>query len=149
MSEPIKTRLNAAMQDALRTRAKARLGALRLVWAEFKRIEVDERIEIDDQRAIALMGKMVKQRRDSARQYRDAKRPDLAEQELAEIAVIEEFLPQPLDEAALLELIDRAIAQTGACSMRDMGKLMGTLKPQLQGRADMAQVSGLVKAKLA
>jgi len=144
----IKATINDAMKDAMRARAKERLGAIRLIQAEFKRIEVDERIEIDDARALAVLDKMVKQRRDSVKQYEDAGRQELADVELAEIDVIQEFLPKQLSDEEIAQLIDDAIAQTGASGMQDMGKLMGLLKPQLQGRADMGKVSGLVKSKL-
>jgi uncharacterized protein YqeY len=144
----IKATINDAMKDAMRARAKERLGAIRLIQAEFKRIEVDERIEIDDARALAVLDKMVKQRRDSVKQYEDAGRQELADVELAEIDVIQEFLPKQLSDEEIAQLIDKAIAQTGASGMQDMGKLMGVLKPQLQGRADMGKVSGLVKSKL-
>ena len=145
----LKLRVTDAVKDAMRARDKARLGTLRLVTAEFKRIEVDERIELDDARVLAILDKMVKQRVDSEKQYRDAGRADLADVEAAEIAVIREFMPAALDEAEIAELIAAAIAETGAESMRDMGKVMGVLKPKLQGRADMGAVSGLVKARLA
>ena len=144
----IKATINDAMKDAMRARAKERLGAIRLIQAEFKRIEVDERIEIDDARALAVLDKMVKQRRDSVKQYEDAGRQELADVELAEIDVIQEFLPKQLSDEEIAQLIDKAIAQTGASGMQDMGKLMGVLKPQLQGRADMGEVSQRVKAKL-
>ncbi len=144
----IKATINDAMKDAMRARDKQRLGTIRLIQAEFKRIEVDERIEIDDTRALAVLDKMVKQRRDSIKQYEDAGRQELADVELAEIDVIQEFLPKQLSEDEIAELVDKAIADTGAKGMQDMGKLMGVLKPQLQGRADMGKVSGLVKSKL-
>ncbi len=144
----IKATINDAMKDAMRARAKERLGAIRLIQAEFKRIEVDERIEINDARALAVLDKMVKQRRDSVKQYENAGRQELADVELAEIDVIQEFLPKQLSDEEIAQLIDKAIAQTGASGMQDMGKLMGVLKPQLQGRADMGKVSGLVKSKL-
>ena len=148
MSDSIKSTLNNAMKDAMRARAKERLGTIRLIQAEFKRVEVDERIDVSDERALSILDKMVKQRRDSIKQYEDAGRQELADQEIAEVSVIQEFLPQQLSEGEILELIDQAIAQTGASGMQDMGKLMGILRPQLQGRADMGAASGLIKAKL-
>ena len=148
MSDSIKSTLNNAMKDAMRARAKERLGTIRLIQAEFKRVEVDERIYVSDERALSILDKMVKQRRDSIKQYEDAGRQELADQEIAEVSVIQEFLPQQLSEGEILELIDQAIAQTGASGMQDMGKLMGILRPQLQGRADMGAASGLIKAKL-
>ena len=144
----IRATITDAMKDAMRARAKERLGAIRLIMAEFKRIEVDERIEIDDAHALAVLDKMVKQRRDSVKQYEDAGRQELADVELAEIDVIQEFLPKQLNEEEIAQLIEETIAQTGASGMQDMGKLMGVLKPQLQGRADMGKVSGLIKSKL-
>ena len=147
MSELVAT-IKAEMKAAMKARAKERLATIRLIQAEFKRIEVDERIDIDDARALAILDKMVKQRRDSASQYRDAGREELAAQEDAEIVVIQEFLPQQLSEAEISEAIDDALATIDASGMAAMGPLMGTLKPQMQGRADMGQVSRLVKAKL-
>ena len=141
--------IKAAMKAAMRAKDKPRLSSIRLMQAEFKRIEVDERITVDDQRALAVLDKMVKQRRDSAQQYTDAERTDLADQENYEIGVIQEFLPQQLSEADVLALIDAAIASTGATDMQGMGPVMGQLKPQLQGRADIGQVSKLVKDRLA
>ena len=147
MSELVAT-IKAEMKAAMKARAKERLATIRLIQAEFKRIEVDERIDIDDARALAILDKMVKQRRDSASQYRDAGREELAAQEDAEIAVIQEFLPQQLSEAEISGAIDAALATIDASGMAAMGPLMGILKPQMQGRADMGQVSRLVKAKL-
>lgn len=144
----LKDQLNAAVKDAMRAKDKARLGTLRMVTAAIKQVEVDERIELDDARVLALLDKQIKQRKDAARQYRDANRADLAEVEEAEIAVLQEFLPSPLTEAEIDALIDNAIAQTGAAGMQDMGKVMGELKPRLQGRADIGAVSGKVKARL-
>ena len=140
--------VKAAMKAALKAREKETLGTIRLIRAEFKRVEVDERIEIDDARAIAIMDKMVKQRRDSASQYRDADRPELANIEDAEIAVIQTFLPTQLSAKEIDALIDEALAGINAEGMAAMGTLMGKLKPQLQGRADMGEVSQRVKAKL-
>ena len=147
MSELVAT-IKAEMKAAMKARAKERLATIRLIQAEFKRIEVDERIDIDDARALAILDRMVKQRRDSASQYRDAGREELAAQEDAEIAVIQEFLPQQLSEAEISDAIDAALATIDASGMAAMGPLMGILKPQMQGRADMGQVSRLVKAKL-
>lgn len=144
----LKAQINAAVKDAMRAKEKERLGVLRLIMAEFKRIEVDERIELDDARVLAVLDKMLKQRRDSVQQYVDAGRDELAEQERFEIGVIQEFLPQPLSTEEVDQLIDAAIADTGASSMRDMGQVMGQLKPRMQGRADMAEVSKRIKAKL-
>ena len=133
----LKEQLTAAMKDAMRAKEKARLGVFRMALSAIKQIEVDERIEPDDARVLALLDKLIKQRKDSATQYRDAGRPELAETEEAEILVLQEFLPAQLSDDEIDALIDDAISQTGAAGMQDMGKVMGILKPQLQGRADM------------
>ena len=137
------------MKAAMKAKDKERLATIRLIQAEFKRVEVDERIEIDDERALSILDKMVKQRRDSAQQYQDAGRDELAARENDEIAVIQEFLPAQLGEDELIEMVDAAIAASGASGMQAMGAVMGQLKPQLAGRADMGAVSKLVKARLA
>ena len=144
----MKKQINDAMKDAMRAKDKARLGAIRLMQAEFKRIEVDERIEIDDARVLAVLDKMVKQRRDSINQYEAAGRQELADVENAEIAVIQDFLPAALSDEEISAMVQAAIEQTGASSMADMGKVMGIIKPQIQGRADAGALSGLVKAAL-
>lgn len=136
------------MKDAMRAKDKPRLGVIRLIQSEFKRIEVDERIELDDARVLTVLDKMNKQRRDSEQQYLDAGREELANQERFEISVIQEFLPAALSDEELATIIDQAIADSGAESMRDMGKAMGLIKPQVQGRADMGAVSQLLKSKL-
>lgn len=148
MSESLKKQITSAMKDAMRARAKERLGAIRLILSEIKRIEVDERIDVDDARLLAVLDKMVKQRRDSINQYENAGRQELADIEQAEIEVIQEFLPEPLSDEELAVMIDEAIAASGAESMRDMGKVMGILKPKIQGRADVGAVSGMIKGKL-
>jgi len=132
----------------MRARDKQRLGTLRLISAEFKKVEVDERIELDDPRVLAILDKMTKQRRDSLSQYESAGRTDLAEQEQFELDVISEFMPEQMTEAEIAVLVDEAVASVGAESIRDMGKVMGALKSQVQGRADMSVVGELVKAKL-
>ena len=132
----------------MRARDKQRLGTLRLISAEFKKVEIDERIELDDPRVLAILDKMTKQRRDSLSQYQSAGRTDLAEQEQFELNVISEFMPEPMTEAEIAVLVDEAVASVGAESIRDMGKVMGALKSQVQGRADMSVVGELVKAKL-
>lgn len=144
----LKERLTEAMKDAMRARAKQRLGTIRLIQADIKRIEVDERIEIDDTRVLAVLDKMRKQRNDSIEQFTAGGRPELAEIEAAEIAVIEEFMPASLGADEIDQRIAAALAETGASSMQDMGKVMAVLKPQLQGRADMSQVSKQIKAAL-
>ena len=136
------------MKEAMKAREKERLATIRLIQAEFKRVEVDERIEIEDARALAIMDKMVKQRRDSISQFESAGRDELAAIERAEINVIQEFLPQQLSEDEILAIIDDALSGIDATGMAAMGPLMGVIKPKLQGRADMGAVSKLVKAKL-
>ena len=147
-AESLVATIKAAMKAAMKAREKARLSTIRLIQAEFKRVEVDERIEVDDPRALAIMDKMVKQRRDSVTQFQNAGRDELAAIELAEIAVIQEFLPQQLSEAEIVVIIDEALAGIDATGMAAMGPLMGVIKPKLQGRADMGAVSKIVKAKL-
>ncbi|RTZ76852.1 MAG: GatB/YqeY domain-containing protein [Gammaproteobacteria bacterium] len=146
---PLKERITADMKAAMKSGDKARLGVIRLILAALKQVEVDERIELDDQRVTAILDKMVKQRRDSVEQYEKAGRTELADQEKFEIGVIQEYLPEPLGEAEIEALIDEAIAATGASSMKEMGKVMGMLKPKLQGRANMGTVSARIKQKLA
>ena len=146
--ESLKATIGAAMKAAMKARDKARLGTIRLIQSEFKRIEVDERIEVDDARALAVLDKMVKQRRDSADQFTKAGRDELAEQENFEISVIQEFLPAQLSEEDLVAMVDEAIAAAGATGMQAMGAVMGQLKPKLQGRADIGAVSQLVKSRL-
>lgn len=149
MSETLQQRVTAEVKTAMKARDKQRLSALRMMTAEFKRVEVDERIELDDTRVLVILDKMTKQRKDSLKQYRDAGRDDLADVEAFEIAVIEEFLPSQLTEEEITRLVADAIASTGAANMQDMGKVMGILKPQVQGRADMGAISGIVKSQLA
>lgn len=132
----------------MRARDKVRLGSIRLILSEIKRIEVDERIELDDTRVLAVLDKMLKQRRDSISQYQSAARQDLADVEIEEVRVIETFLPAALSESEINDLMDDAVQSAGAESIRDMGKVMAILKPQLQGRADVAAVSQLVKQRL-
>lgn len=144
----LKDSIKDAMKAAMRAKEKERLGTIRMIQAEIKRIEVDERIDVDDQRILAILDKMCKQRRDSISQFEEAGRDELAAIERTEMAVIQEFLPAALSEAEINELIEQAVASSGAESPRDMGKVMGILKPQLQGRADMGPVSQLIKARL-
>ena len=147
--ETLKAIIKQNMKDAMRAKDKPRLGTIRLIQAEIKRIEVDERIDLDDARVLVILDKMTKQRRDSLSQFKDAGRDDLAEQEELELAVIAEFLPEALSEDELESLIKQAITDSGAESMRDMGKVMAILKPQMQGRADMGNVSKKIKSLLA
>ena len=142
-------RLTDDMKAAMKAGDKDTLGVIRLVNAAIKQREVDERIELDDAGVIAVLEKGVKQRKDSISQYEAANREDLAAVERAEMAVIERYLPAKMGEADIRAAIDAAIAETGAASAADMGKLMGVLKPKLAGQADMGQVSALVKQRLA
>lgn len=144
----LKQQLTDAMKTAMKSGEKARLGVIRLMLAAVKQREIDERIELDDSQVLAVLDKMVKQRRDSIEQYSNAGRDELAALEAAEIEVIQEFLPAGLSEAEIAAIIEAAVAETGAESMRDMGKVMAVVKPQVQGRADVGVVSGLVKQKL-
>ncbi|MFW5815216.1 MAG: GatB/YqeY domain-containing protein [Wenzhouxiangella sp.] len=145
----LKSQLLEDIKKAMRAGDKARLGTLRMASAAVKQREVDERIDADDAVVLAVIEKMIKQRRESAAQYRAGNRPDLAEAEEAEIALLEPYLPEPLSTAEINKLIDQAIAATDADGMQAMGQVMGRLKPQLQGRADMREVSALVRARLA
>jgi len=145
----LKEQLTADMKAAMKAGDKDTLGVVRLINAAIKQREVDERIELDDAAVLAVLEKMVKQRKDSVSQFEAAAREDLAVIERAEIAVIQRYLPEKLGEAEILAAIDAAIVQTGATGPADLGKLMGVLKPQLAGQADMGQVSALLKKKLA
>ena len=147
--ETLKQRIDADMKSALRNKEKERLGTVRLILAAIKQREVDERIALDDSQVLAVLDKMVKQRRDSIEQYEKAGRNDLADKEKYELEVIQTYLPAPLSDAELDVLIDQAIAASGATSIKDMGKAMGLLRPQVQGRGDMGAVSARLKAKLA
>lgn len=144
----LKAQLTADMKAAMKGGDKPRLAVIRLINAAIKQREVDERIELNDEQVLAVLDKMVKQRRDSIKQYTDADRPDLAEVEQAELEIIQTYLPAALSDEEIAAIIEQAIADTGAAGMADMGKVMGKVKPQVQGRADMGAVSGLVKAKL-
>ena len=144
----IKDRLTEDMKAAMRAKDKDRLGVIRLALAAVKQREVDERIELDDTQILAVVDKMVKQRRDSISQFSAAGRDELAAKEQAEIEVLQDYLPAALSEEELQEIIASAIKETGAASVKDMGKLMAVLKPQVQGRADMGMVSKIVKQSL-
>ncbi len=144
----LKARITEDMKAAMRAQDKPRLGVIRLILAAIKQQEVDTRLEQDDVAILAVLDKMTKQRRESIRQYTDAGRSDLAEQETFEIGIIQDYLPQPLDETELAQLIQQGVEETGAVSVRDMGKVMNWLKPQVQGRTDMGKLSGLIKARL-
>lgn len=147
MSE-LKQRINDDVKTAMRSKDKERLGVLRLITAAFKQKEVDERIELDDTMVLAIMDKMSKQIRDSIQQYEQAGRDDLAQKEAFELGIIQEYLPAQLTEDEIKQIITESIKSSGAESAKDMGKVMGILKPRLQGRADMGKVSGLVKQQL-
>lgn len=144
----LRQRIQEDTKTAMRQKDKARLAVIRMLSAAIKQREVDERVELDDTDIIGVVEKMIKQRRDSFAQYRDAGRPELAQQEQAEIEVLSVYLPQPLDEAELDRLVNEAVTASGASSMKDMGQVMAILKPQVQGRADMGDVSRRVKARL-
>jgi hypothetical protein len=146
--ESLKQRIDADMKDAMRAKDKERLGTVRLILAAIKQREVDERISLDDTQVLAVLEKMVKQRRDSISQFEAAGRTDLADKEKSELALIQTYMPAQLSEAEIDAIIDQAIAASGATSAKDMGKVMGSLKAQLQGRADMGAVSARLKARL-
>ena len=148
MSESIYERVSDQVKTAMKARDKPRVSALRLIMAEFKRVEVDERIELDDARVLVILDKMTKQRKDSHKQYQDAGRDDLAATEAFELDIIAQFLPEQISDDELEAMVVSAISQTGAAGMQDMGKVMGLLKPQIQGRADMGTVSALVESSL-
>lgn len=141
--------LKDQMKVAMRSKDKERLGTIRMALAAVKQREIDEQITLDNEAVLAILVKMVKQRRDAATQYIDANRQDLADIELQEITVIEYFLPKPLTSDEIDALIKEAISSTGATSMQEMGKVMAVLKPQVQGRADLGKISGLIKAAFA
>jgi hypothetical protein len=147
-ASPLKEKIQASVKDAMRAKEKARLATLRQITAAIKQQEVDNRTDLSDDDIIAVMTKMCKQRRDSISQYEAADRNDLADVEKAELAIIEEFLPTALTEEEISAVIAEVIAETGAESAKDMGKVMNTLRPKVQGRADMGALSGLVKAAL-
>ena len=144
----IKQRINDDVKTAMRSKNKERLGVLRMITAAFKQKEVDGRIELDDTQVLTILDKMAKQHRDSIQQFEEAKRNDLADKEKMELAIVQEFLPAQLTDDEISQMVSDAITQSGAESAKDMGKVMGVLKPQLQGRADMGKVSGLVKQQL-
>jgi uncharacterized protein YqeY len=144
----LKQRIESDMKTAMRAKDKRRLGIIRLAMSEYKRIEIDERVEVDDERIIRVLDKMTKQRRESATQYLEADRQDLVDQENYEIGVLQEYLPEQLDDEAIDQLLEESIAETGAKSMQDMGQLMAAVRPKVQGRADMGAISQKVKARL-
>ena len=144
----LRAQITEDMKSAMRAKDSARLGAVRLLLAAMKQREVDERIELSDTQVMEVIEKMLKQRRDSISQYEAASRQDLADAEKYEVGVLSTYLPQPLSEAEVAALLDAAIAETGAAGVKDMGKVMALVKPQIVGRADVGKVSGLIKARL-
>ena len=149
MADSLKVRILEDVKDAMRARDKARLGTLRMVTAAIKQREVDQRTSpLDDASVVAVLEKMLKQRRESARQYDGAGRVDLATAEREEIGVIEQYMPRALDSSEIDAMIEAAVDDAGAATMKDMGRVMGLLKPRVQGRADMGTVSAAVRARL-
>lgn len=145
----LKDRINDDVKKAMRGGDKSHLKTLRMVTAAIKQREVDERTELDDAQVLVVIEKMIKQRRESAEQYRAGNRPELAEVEEAEIGILEDYLPEPLSDDELAAVIDQAMTEAGAETMADMGKVMGLIKSRVQGRADMGKVSGQVRTRLA
>lgn len=148
MVSSLKQRIQEDMKIALRAQEKQRLGVIRLIFAAIKQVEVDERVEVDDTRITQILNKMIKQRRDSIAQYDQAKRDDLADQERLEVGIIQAYLPEPLSEADIDQMVSEAITKVGATSVKDMGKVMAELKERIQGRADMTQISAKIKERL-
>lgn len=149
MTAKIKERILDDMKAAMRAHEKERLAAIRLIMAALKQREVDERIELSDEQIMAILNKMIKQRRDSISQFETGNRPDLVQKEAQEISIIQQYLPQQLSEAEIEKAVAAAVQESGASSAKDMGKVMGLLKNQLQGKADMTIVSSKVKERLA
>jgi uncharacterized protein YqeY len=148
MTESLKHKITEDMKNAMRAKDKPRLGVIRLMQAAIKQKEIDERIELDDKQVIVILDKMLKQRRDSLAQFEKAERQDLVDQEAFEIEIIQTYMPQALTEAELKDLIETAISETGAVSMKDLGKIMAHLKPKVQGRTDMRALSANLKQRL-
>lgn len=146
--EGLKHRIQEAMKATMRAQEKERLGVIRLILAGIKQWEVDERITLNDEQVLTLLDKMIRQRREAIKQFEAGNRSDLAEKEAFEIRVIQEFMPSPLSDAEIRQLLTEAIQTLAASSIRDMGKVMAHLKPKLQGRADMAEVGNMVKTLL-
>ena len=141
-------KLKEEMKIAMRAKDKDRLGVIRMAISAVRQVEIDSKVELDDEGIIAVLTKMVKQRKDSITMFTQGDRAELAEKEAAEVIVLEEFLPQPLSDAEITQLISDAISQTGAATIADMGKVMAVLKPLMQGKADLGAVSGKVRATL-
>lgn len=148
MPTGLKSRITEDMKTAMRAGDKERLGTIRLILAAIKQVEVDTRTEMDDEKVLAVLDKMIKQRRESISQFENAAREDLAAKERAEVAVIQHYMPEPLTDDAIATLIDEAVRESGATALKDMGKVMNILRPLIQGRADMGAVSARVKQRL-
>jgi uncharacterized protein YqeY len=144
----LKTRIKDDMKAAMKAKEKGRLNVIRMILAAIKQIEVDERIELDDARIIVVLDKMLKQRRESIKQFNEAGRTDLTEIEEAEVLVVQEYLPKALTEDEIQGMVEKAVADSGAESIKDMGKVMGIVRPQMLGRADMSVVSAVIKNRL-
>ncbi len=149
MSSELRANLSQAMKDAMRAKEKDRLMVIRTMQSAIRQIEIDSQITLEnDAEILPILGKMLKQRRESEKQFLEANRPELAKKEAFEMTVIQEFLPQPLTQEEVDKMVAKAISESGATSMQEMGKVMGVLKLQIQGRADMSEVSKLIKTKL-
>ena len=148
MASSLKLRIQEDVKTAMRGRDRERVSTLRMILAGIKQKEIDENIELDDIQTLAVLDKMVKQHRDSISQYQQGGRTDLVDKETRELSIVQSYLPSPLTDAEIDELLQQAIRETGAKSLQDMGKVMAMLKPKAQGRADLGRISGLVKAKL-
>ena len=148
MSESLKLSIQSAMKDAMRAKEKVRLGVIRSIMAAVKQREVDERIELDDEQITLVIDKMMKQRRESISQFDAAGRDDLTAVEQGELEILQTFMPEPLTDEEIRSMVQKAMSDTGASSMKDMGKVMGLIKPQAQGKADMAVVSKMIKEQL-
>lgn len=148
MSDPLKSQIQEDMKSAMRAKDKERLSVIRMLIAAIKQIEIDDRTELDDVAVLTVLNKMIKQRRDAAQQFKDGNRPDLADKENLEIKVLQEYLPPQLDESEVATIVQAAITESGATSIKDMGKVMGILKPKLQGRTDLGAVSVMIKSLL-
>jgi uncharacterized protein YqeY len=145
----LKAQISEDMKSAMRAKDSTRLGTIRLLQAALKQREVDERVDLTDADVISVIEKMLKQRRDSIKAYESANRTDLADVEKAEVAVLQTYLPKQLTDEEVAEILEKVVAETGAASMKDMGKVMGAIKPLVAGKADMGKISGLIKARLA
>ncbi len=146
--DSLKIRIKDDMKTAMKAKEKERLNVIRMILAAIKQIEVDERIELDNERIIRVLDKMLKQRRESIKQFNEAGRIDLSDIEEAEVLVIQGYLPKPLTEAEINEMVENAVSDSAAKSIKDMGKVTGLLKPQMLGRADMSVVSKIIKTRL-